>query len=191
MSPCLRAIGLPPLFDAKSEILILGSFPGAKSRKTGEYYADPSNRFWEVIGSVFKCPALKSYPYKPDKENWLKAHHIALWDVIEACCIIGSKDSDIKNENANCICSLLSQCHIKKIYCVGRKAERLYKKYVQPYTKHSADRLPSTSKLNTRFSTDKLITEWTKISKTPSTARLLCSPCEIKKEPSAFTPAIY
>ena len=38
----------PPVWDAHSEILILGSFPSVKSRETAFFYGHPQNRFWTV-----------------------------------------------------------------------------------------------------------------------------------------------
>ena len=44
---------LPPLFDANSRVLILGTMPSPKSRQNGFYYAHPQNRFWRVLAAVF------------------------------------------------------------------------------------------------------------------------------------------
>ena len=35
-----------PVYDERSEILILGSFPSVKSREVQFYYGHPQNRFW-------------------------------------------------------------------------------------------------------------------------------------------------
>ena len=43
---------LPPLFDANSRVLILGTMPSPKSRQNGFYYAHPQNRFWRVLAAV-------------------------------------------------------------------------------------------------------------------------------------------
>ena len=36
---------IPPLFDANSRVLILGSFPSVKSRAAMFFYGHPQNRF--------------------------------------------------------------------------------------------------------------------------------------------------
>lgn len=41
---------LPPLFDANSRVLILGTMPSPKSRQNGFYYAHPQNRFLARVG---------------------------------------------------------------------------------------------------------------------------------------------
>ena len=47
---------IPPLFDASSRILILGSFPSVKSREGLFFYHHPQNRFWKVLAGVLEEP---------------------------------------------------------------------------------------------------------------------------------------
>ena len=42
----------PPLYDAHSKILILGSLPSVKSREQMFFYGHPKNRFWKVISAI-------------------------------------------------------------------------------------------------------------------------------------------
>ena len=42
-----------PVFDSRSRILILGSFPSVRSREEGFYYGHPQNRFWRVLAAVY------------------------------------------------------------------------------------------------------------------------------------------
>lgn len=41
-----------PLWDARSKVLILGSFPSVKSREQQFYYGHPQNRFWKIMAAV-------------------------------------------------------------------------------------------------------------------------------------------
>ena len=41
-----------PLYDEKSRVLILGSFPSVKSREAAFFYAHPQNRFWPTLAAV-------------------------------------------------------------------------------------------------------------------------------------------
>ena len=68
----------PPLYDAQSRILILGSFPSVKSREGQFFYHHPQNRFWKVLSSVLhaECPVSIA-----EKSAMLHAHHIALVNV--------------------------------------------------------------------------------------------------------------
>mgnify|MGYP003179939792 CR=1 FL=1 len=84
---------IPPLFDASSRILILGSFPSVKSREGLFFYHHPQNRFWKVLAGVLEEPVPGSIE---EKKIFLLKHRIALWDVIASCTIEGSSDSTIK-----------------------------------------------------------------------------------------------
>lgn len=44
---------LPPIEDSRSEVLILGTFPGPESLRLQEYYGDWRNKFWKVMGVAF------------------------------------------------------------------------------------------------------------------------------------------
>ena len=46
---------IPPLYDADSRVLILGSFPSVKSREAAFFYSHPQNRFWRVMARVLGC----------------------------------------------------------------------------------------------------------------------------------------
>ena len=43
---------IAPVYDERSRILILGSFPSVKSRETAFFYGHPQNRFWRVLAAV-------------------------------------------------------------------------------------------------------------------------------------------
>lgn len=147
----------PPIFDENSRILILGSLPSVKSRENGFYYGHPQNRFWKVIAGIYQCQV-------PDtiegKIEMLKCYHIAIWDVISSCEIIGSSDSSIKNVKANDINFILTQCNIQKIYVNGKTAGKLYNKYSKESTKKEIIELPSTSPANAAYSLEQLKKAW-------------------------------
>ena len=44
---------IPPLYDDRSRVLILGSFPSVKSREAAFFYAHPQNRFWPTLALLF------------------------------------------------------------------------------------------------------------------------------------------
>ena len=64
----------------------------------------------------------------------LHKNHIALWDVIKSCDIIGSSDSSIKNAEPADISTLLKAAPIERIYVNGSLAKKLYDRYVFPDT---------------------------------------------------------
>ena len=151
---------IPPLFDASSRILILGSFPSVKSREGLFFYHHPQNRFWKVLAGVLEEPVPGSIE---EKKIFLLKHRIALWDVIATGTIEGSSDSTIKNVVPNDLSGILSAADISRIFCNGGASFQYYKKYQEPRTGRAAVRLPSTSPANAAWSLDRLIREWAAI----------------------------
>lgn len=47
--------GFEPVFDERSRVLVLGSFPSVLSRANAFYYGNPQNRFWRVMAGVPWC----------------------------------------------------------------------------------------------------------------------------------------
>ncbi len=148
---------IPPVYNAHSEILILGSFPSVKSREAMFFYGHPQNRFWCVLSAIYNdCLPLSI----EEKKAFLLKHHIALWDVIAECDIEGSSDSSIKNVVANDIGGILKKSDICRIYVNGKTAAKLYKRYIEPYTHINAVYLPSTSPANAMWTLDRLTDAW-------------------------------
>ena len=147
----------PPVYDAESEILILGSFPSVKSREIMFYYGHPQNRFWRVLAAVYNADV----PLNTDeKTRFLLKHHIALWDVIASCEITGSADSSIKNAVPNDLSVILSRADIRRIYTNGKTSEKYYKRFSEEITGRGSVCLPSTSPANAVWSLDRLIGAW-------------------------------
>lgn len=145
-----------PVWDENCRVLILGSFPSVKSRENAFYYGHPQNRFWKVLAQVFEedVPATIE-----EKKTLLLRHHIALWDVIARCDIIGSGDSSIKNALPNNLDEILQNARIKCVILNGRTAGKLYQKYQKTEGIPFAI-LPSTSPANAAWSLDRLTEAW-------------------------------
>ncbi len=147
----------PPVYDANSRILILGTFPSVKSREGEFYYHHPQNRFWRVISGLLR----EDLPITiEDKRQLLLRNRIALWDVIRSCEITGSSDSSIRNVVTNDIDSLLKQVRIREVYANGGTAFRLYQRYILPVTGKNIISLPSTSPANAACSLEQLMSRW-------------------------------
>lgn len=142
-----------PVYDSDSRILILGSFPSVKSREINFYYGHRNNRFWKILGMLFNEEI-------EDKKSFLLKHHIALFDVIESCDIIGSSDASIQNVKPNDLSIILNNSKVEKIFLNGAKAYELYKKYDESKYAIEAVKLPSTSPANAAYSLDDLYKEW-------------------------------
>ncbi len=146
-----------PVFDAQSEILILGSLPSVKSRENHFYYGHPQNRFWKLVAALCQEDIPQTIE---EKKNLLFHHKIALWDVIARCDIIGSSDSSIKNVIPNDMKQILDHAPIRQIYANGGKAYELYMRYCYPDCQRDIIKLPSTSPANAAFSMERLLEAW-------------------------------
>ena len=146
-----------PVYDENSRILILGSFPSVKSRENHFYYGHPKNRFWKVLASILEEAVPETIE---EKKAMLLNHHIAIWDVIESCTILGSSDTSIKDVVVNDFTEILQNSKIEKIFVNGTKAYELYHKYAEKKTGIKAVRLPSTSPANAAWKLDGLCQTW-------------------------------
>ena len=143
----MKKIGFLPVFDEKSRVLILGSFPSVKSRQIEFYYGNKQNRFWRLVCGYFgeEIPETTA-----GKKELLAKYRIALWDIVTACEIDGSSDLSIKNAEIANLHDVLGFAKIEKILLNGSTAYRFfvenYKDLPIPYEK-----MPSTSPANPRY----------------------------------------
>ncbi len=146
-----------PLYAEDSHTLILGSFPSVRSRERNFYYGHPQNRFWRVIAALYgeAVPATV-----PEKTALILGHGLALWDVIQSCEITGSSDASIRNVRPADLRRVLDRCPIRRIFCNGQTAFRLYRRYGLPVTGREAVCLPSTSPANARCTLADLTAAW-------------------------------
>ncbi len=155
---------IPPLYDAQSRILILGSFPSIKSREAMFFYGHPQNRFWPLLARLLKEQAPTSIE---EKRALALRYHIALWDSIRSCTITGSSDSSVRDVVPNDLSVILDHSKVGRIYCNGALSHKMYMKYIYPTTGIEAVKLPSTSPANAAYSMDRLEKEWRVITELP------------------------
>ena len=151
---------ISPIYNHESQILILGSFPSVKSREEGFFYGNRQNRFWRVMARICGADLPQSIE---GKTKLILDNRFALWDVIHSCEIEGSADSTIKNVVPNDLSIILENASIKAIFVNGKKAESLYKKYIEDAVGIKAICLPSTSPANASWSEDGLYEYWSKM----------------------------
>lgn len=151
---------LAPVWDERSRVLILGTIPSPKSRETGFYYNHPQNRFWPVMAALFDEPQPQT---NAEKEQLVRAHGIALWDVLAECSIEGAADGTIADVVPNDISSIVARAPIQAIFCTGAKATELYRRYCEAACALPCTRLSSTSPANAATSLEQLIEEYRQI----------------------------
>jgi hypoxanthine-DNA glycosylase len=117
----MRKFGLTPVLDDKTEILILGTLPSDMSIAKGQYYANPSNDFWKLIGQVLN-QNIVALSYEGRVEA-LKKDGIGLWDIYHRCVRPGSMDKDITESELSDFDTLKTNCPRLRLICFnGQKA---------------------------------------------------------------------
>lgn len=150
--------GFEPVFDERSRVLVLGSFPSVLSRANAFYYGNPQNRFWRVAAA---CAGEKACPATiPERRAMLLRHGIALWDVIHSCDIKGSSDASIRNVVPADVVRITGVAAVEAVFCNGGTAGRLYRRYLKDVTGMDATVLPSTSPANAAWSLERLTGHW-------------------------------
>lgn len=147
----------PPLFNAQSKVLILGSFPSVKSRESRFFYGHPQNRFWKIMAALTGYAVPQTIE---EKTALILDNHFALWDSIGSCSIEGSSDSSIRDVVPNDLRIILESAPIERIYCNGAASLKYYRRYNEPVLGRQAVLLPSSSPANAAWSLERLIDAW-------------------------------
>ena len=148
-----------PLYKEDSQILILGSFPSVASREAAFFYGHKQNRFWKMLAAVFGevLPATIE-----EKKSMCLRHHIALYDAIEECDIIGSSDASIRDPMPANLQSIVDATAVSKIICNGKTSYKYFCKFQNQSLIDMAVCLPSTSPANAAVSLEELVKVWKK-----------------------------
>ncbi|MDO4724561.1 MAG: DNA-deoxyinosine glycosylase [Comamonadaceae bacterium] len=152
--------GLAPILDARTRVLVLGSFPGAASLAAGQYYAHPRNQFWPILAALHTPPAWPALP--PDyagRRQWLLQQGIGLWDVYAACERQGSLDSAIRNARVNALHRLRQHC--PQLALIAHNGGESYRhRRLTETLGLPVLRLPSTSPANASWSFERKLAVW-------------------------------
>lgn len=155
----------PPIADPHARVLILGSLPGQVSLQRQQYYAQPQNAFWKIMGRLFDAgPEL---PYA-ERTQCLVRNGIALWDVCASALRPGSLDASIVHSSVvpNDLASFIeSHPGIRLICFNGGKAADLYRRLVLPGLPDNIrsirnETLPSTSPAHAAMPFEEKLTRW-------------------------------
>lgn len=152
--------GFEPTADARTRLMVLGSFPSVASLASGERYAHPRNAFWRILGDVWHLD-LRNMPYAERCEAML-AHGVGLWDVYDRCERAGSLDSAIVNAQINDFTRLHKLCpQLQAVAHNGGESAKHVKTTAAlgiPVYK-----LPSTSPANASWSYERKLAAWREV----------------------------
>jgi len=174
--PTQSLTGLAPIVSADTVVLILGSFPGARSLALQQYYAHPQNHFWRILQAVWPAHPLPkltgncvdgSLDGYQQRCQWLLDRGLGVWDVYAACEREGSLDSAIREAVVNDFAALQlprlagiahngaeSFRHSRHVVAALSAASRPQNEVPAFY------RLPSTSPANASWSFERKLEAW-------------------------------
>jgi len=96
-----RLQGLTPIVSPATVVLVLGSFPGARSLTQGRYYAHPQNHFWKILQALWPSSPLPPGTAYLERSDWLLERGLGVWDVYATCARDGSLDASIRDAVLN------------------------------------------------------------------------------------------
>ena len=161
-----KSISLPQIIDYNSEILILSAFPIEGDGPHLQYYADSSDKFWELIFSCLEEDDPAGYG---ERIACLLKHHIALGTVMKITQTVRAGTLQ-RQFNPNDFQELLKKYPtIKTIVFNGDKAFQLFKKNVslKDFPDITTIKLPTTSPSRGRYvkTYEEKLTEWSSLIK--------------------------
>ena len=155
--------GLPPLLDANTRMVVLGSFPGVASLRAQQYYGHPQNHFWKIMATLLApdAAAVLALPYA-ERAQWLLSQGVGLWDVYAACEREGSLDANIQNAQPNDLQSLRKRC--PALVAILHNGGESFKHAKLTLTLGlPVYRLPSTSPANASWSFARKLDAWREV----------------------------
>ena len=153
--------GLAPVIDARTRLIVLGSFPGVASLQAQQYYGHPRNHFWPVLGAIWGIE-LVALAY-PGRLAAMLDHGVGLWDVYASCRREGSLDSAIEEPVLNDLASLtLRAPRLRAIAHNGGESARSMRHTIALTREFGVEvlRLPSTSPANASWSFERKLAAW-------------------------------
>ena len=154
--------GFAPVSAADARVLVLGSLPGVASLQQAQYYAQPRNAFWRIMGELFG--ASPQLPYAIRLQRLIDAR-VALWDVVAAAQRPGSLDSSIRRASVQVndfAAFFAAHPCIERICFNGRTAAELFERRVRPQLDAAPPGvvLPSTSPAHAGMSWEEKLRRW-------------------------------
>ena len=160
-----RVYSFPPIADAGTRVLILGSMPGERSLRMNQYYAHPQNAFWKIMDALFGAGRHLDYALRLER---LRAHGVGLWESLHSCQRAGSLDSAIvpATMEANDFNAFyVAHPRVTHVLFNGGTSAEVYRRRVVPglapqhaHIRH--ERLPSTSPAHATLNFEQKLFAW-------------------------------
>jgi hypoxanthine-DNA glycosylase len=157
--------GFAAVAAADARVLVLGSLPGTRSLQAQQYYAQPQNAFWKIMGALFDAGPDLDYAQRLQR---LKSRSVALWDVLAAGQRPGSLDAAIVKSSVvvNDFAAFFAGHARLRLLCFnGKTAAALYARHVVPalapeFAAIDTVVLPSTSAAYAAMRFEQKLAQW-------------------------------
>ena len=141
-------LSFAPVADPAARVLILGSLPGELSLRRAQYYGNPRNQFWRLLGAVMDSD-LEALDYEP-RLSALRSAGIALWDVVRSARRGGSLDGAIRDHQPNALAEFAATLPaLRAIAFNGGKASAVGRRQLDEPSRWALLDLPSSSPAHT------------------------------------------
>ena len=165
MRDSAESCGFEPIASIDATTLILGSLPSQLSLQSGEYFGNPNNVFWKIMGELIDAGPENSYDVRVQR---MIAARLAVWDVLRSAVRPGSLDANIDGETAkaNDFSRFLREHSQIELVCFnGQKAAALFERLVIRKGNSWNDRLslvtlPSTSPAHAAMNFAEKLRQW-------------------------------
>ena len=152
-----RLLGLAPVIDRDTRLVVLGSFPSEASLAAQQYYAHPRNHFWPILSALWGVE-LRALAYA-QRLDVVRAHGLGIWDVYASCRREGSLDSAIEEARPNDLAQLLRAAPgLRAVAHNGGESARSMR--ITRALGIDVHRLPSTSPANASWSFARKLAAW-------------------------------
>ena len=150
-------VGLAPIVDHHTRLIVLGSFPGVASLNAQQYYGHPRNHFWPILAALWGVD-LMALAYA-QRVSEVLAHGLGVWDVYASCRREGSLDSAIVDPVLNDLASLKRRAPgLRAVAHNGSESARAMR-HTQALGV-PVFKLPSTSPANASWSFERKLAAW-------------------------------
>ena len=150
-------VGLAPIVDHDTRLIVLGSFPGVASLNAQQYYGHPRNHFWPILSALWGVD-LMALAYA-QRVSEVLARGLGVWDVYASCRREGSLDSAIVDPVLNDLASLKRRAPgLRAVAHNGGESARAMR-HTQALGV-PVFKLPSTSPANASWSFERKLAAW-------------------------------
>ena len=165
-----ESYGFEPIARSDATTLILGSLPSQLSLRSGEYFGNPRNVFWKIMGELVDAGPEYSYDVRAQR---IITARLAVWDVLRSAVRPGSLDANIDGETAKANdfkAFLREHSQIELVVFNGQKAAALFDRLVIRQGDSWNDRLslvtlPSTSPAHASMGFEEKLRQWSVVTK--------------------------